>query len=95
MPEIRVHKVASDSDTFSEAPHSRGGRKSQDMKNMKIFAEAQKYVPDVEQDIFYWKKIRSARLMPEVREQFTMQRVDQRIYIFGGLSHDCLGDFLT
>lgn len=33
--------------------------------------------------------------MPEVREQFTMERVDQRIYIFGGLSHDCLGDFLT
>lgn len=33
--------------------------------------------------------------MPDVREQASMVRVDNRIYIFGGLSHDCLGDMLT
>lgn len=37
----------------------------------------------------------NTRFVPEVREQSTMAKADSRIYIFGGLSHDCLGDFLT
>lgn len=96
MPEIRIQKIEKDDDSFSEVPVSRGSKnKHQDVKSVKLIAEARKYVPGIDQDIFYWRKIQSDRLMPEVREQFTMTQVDQRLYIFGGLSHDCLGDFLT
>ena len=70
-------------------------KKPTDIKNMKIMSEAEKYLKDPNSEIFYWRKIKSTRVGPEVREQFIMSRVDQRIYIFGGLSHDCLGDFLT
>ena len=99
MPSIKIQKRINDDEDSSmwATPMMMRGRskKPTDIKNMKIMSEAEKYLKDPNSEIFYWRKIKSTRVGPEVREQFIISRVDQRIYIFGGLSHDCLGDFLT
>lgn len=58
MPKIRVHKVHnsddSDSDDFEPMPRA-GKRKSMDIRNMKLAAEASKYVTNPDSEVFYWK----------------------------------------
>jgi hypothetical protein len=99
MPAIRITRREKHEDdiTFSDdSPVARKGIKStNDIKNMKIRTEAAKYIKNTDSEVFFWRKLSSTRFVPEVREQAVMIKVDNRIYIFGGLSHDWLGDFLT
>lgn len=91
MPAIKVtkhEKNLHESSSSDGSPVLRKGKKSNDIKNMKILAEASKYVKDPEAEVFYWRKQSSTSFVPEVREQSQMIVVDNRIYIFGGLSHD-------
>ena len=95
MPAVRISKQEelkddSDDDIISSIKSKRGAT---DMKTLKIISEAKKYLEDSEAEAFYWKKIAATRLVPEVREQSAMVCTDNKIYLFGGLSNDCLGDF--
>lgn len=91
MPAIKITKHEKNlnlSLSSDSSPVLHKGKKSNDIKNMKILTEASKYVKDPESEVFYWRKQSSTRFIPEVREQAQMIVVDNRIYIFGGLSYD-------
>jgi hypothetical protein len=92
MPAIRItrHKKHEDDISFGDdSPVALKGIKlTNDIKNMKIRTEAAKYISNTDSEVFFWRKLSSTRFVPEVREQAVMIKVDNRIYIFGGLSHD-------
>lgn len=95
MPPVRVSKnVDTKEDSEDDMiPNIRNKRSSRNVKTLKIINEASKYLDDANSEAFYWKKIKITRLAPEVREQSAMACIDNKIYLFGGLSSDCLSDF--
>lgn len=77
MPLVRVTKQKDSNESSLESlPSARRGnpRKNADIKQMKLMAEASKYVKDTSAELGFWRKIKSTRLMPEVREQAAMVR---------------------
>lgn len=91
MPEIRVSKPKKEKseDISHEAIPKQTNRKGKvEVSQYKIIAEASKYVEDVNKTVFCWKKIRDKKLVPEVREQATLANLNDKVYLFGGLSHD-------
>lgn len=95
MPSVRISrqeevKEDSDDDVISSIKSKKG---STDIKSLKIISEAKKYLENSEGEAFYWRKIKANRLVPEVREQSALVWLDNKLYLYGGLSNDWLDDF--